>query len=125
MAIFTDRQGHRIRDRQPISGRSQLLQRHYPSGIPSGRQRVQEDSANPSEDGGIGADSQGQSQNGDRGEAGILAKHAGAIAQVLKKFFETARAPLISRDLLDERDIAEFAMSRTLGIPRGFPATEL
>src|SRR6266852_1588381 len=145
VTIFADRQRHGIRDRhrieqlgivakvaevrirdgQPITGRSQLLQSHYSAGIASGRQRVQQDSANPTEDGGVRADPQGQSEDSDRGKAGIFAKHAGAIAQVLEKFFEPARAPLIACDLLDQREITEFAMCRTLSVPRGFATAKL
>jgi len=46
---------------------------------------------------------------------GFLRSVRGGVAQVLQEFFELARAPLVASDLLDKRDVAEFAAGGLLG----------
>jgi hypothetical protein len=48
------------------------------------RQRTKQDSADNREDRSVGAYSESEGEDGDGGEAGIFAEHAGAVAQILE-----------------------------------------
>src|SRR5712672_1513094 len=63
------------------------------------RQSFEQDRIDDREDGGVCANTQGQRQNGDERETGVLAQHASGVAQILQKFFEPTRAPLVAADL--------------------------
>src|SRR5438874_515227 len=54
--------------------------------------RNQENSVHETEDGGVGADAEGESENRDRGKAGRLAEHAESEAKVLEQCFEEGKA---------------------------------
>ena len=47
--------------------------------------RIEEYTVDDGEEGGVGADAQSESEDGDGGEAGILEEHAHAVADVLPK----------------------------------------
>ncbi len=46
---------------------------------------VEQDSVDDGEDGGGGADAEGESENGDGGEAGIFAQHAQSVTKILEE----------------------------------------
>ena len=62
------------------------IQLHQPLRI-SHRQGAQHDGVDQTEDGGIGADAEGQRDHGNGGETGALAQHAHAVADILKQTF--------------------------------------
>ena len=49
------------------------------------RKGTEEDGVDDAENGGGGADAQGQAEHGNRGEAGVLSEHAKAVANVLQE----------------------------------------
>src|SRR4029077_8771660 len=69
-----------------------------------------------------GTDAESERQNRDEREAGILAQHAGAVAQVLQQFIQPSPTPLVARDLLHQVDIAEFASGGLRGLRCRFAA---
>ena len=52
------------------------------------RQRTKQDSVDNREDRSVGAYSESEGEDGDGGEAGIFAEHAGAVAQILEERIE-------------------------------------
>ena len=48
--------------------------------------------------------------HGDECEAGAAAQQAHAVAKILREILEPTAAPLIARDVLDQGDVAEFAV---------------
>jgi hypothetical protein len=59
------------------------FERHQAIAVGHAGQRVQQNHLDPTEDGGVGGDADGQREHGDQREAGALAQHAQTIANVL------------------------------------------
>ena len=76
----------------------------------------QQDAVDDGEDGGVGADTEGQREQGDGGEAGCAAQTARGVAQVAAKAREPESAPHVARHLRDVGDVAELAPRGTLGV---------
>src|SRR4029077_2893444 len=85
-------------------------------------QRIEEHAVDDGEDGGVGADAEGKSEDRDEGEPGILAQRARAVAQILEEFFEPEPAPLVAGNLLHQLNVAKFATGGLLGTVDGFAA---
>src|SRR4029077_9910517 len=64
------------------------------------RVRSEEDSFDPTEHGGVGADSEREAKNRQRGKAGTAAKHAQPKAKVLQSAFNHGQPSLFAIDLL-------------------------
>ena len=80
-----------------------LPDRHHPGGIAE-RQRPQQDRVDDREDGGVGADAEGERQHDDRGEAGTLPHQAQRVAKILEQHVET---PLLAEEAPRVGDRAE------------------
>ena len=100
------------------------------------RKRAQQDSVDEAEDGGVGADAEGESENGDGGEAWRLAEHPQPESEVLKKGLHVASrlsAKLQSRPIVPQEWYfvpthptvpGEWSASRKLlGLSEGSPQT--
>ena len=82
------------------------------------RQLLEHQPVDHAEDGGIGADAQGQRQDSHNREAGVPAQHARAVTQVLPQGFKEAEAVHTVDLLAQQSGIAELAMSSGLRIFR-------
>ena len=63
----------------------------------------------------VGADAEGQRQHRDDGEPGVALKSAPAVANILRDFFEPARAARVAADLLDLIEAAELQPGAAAG----------
>src|SRR5690348_3198665 len=72
------------------------------------RKQVQGGGVENGEDGGVGADAEGEGEDGDCREARGLAQHAEAEAQILREAFDEADAAGLAALFLDAFEAAEF-----------------
>src|SRR3979411_3194934 len=70
------------------------------------------DSVYHRENGGVGADAEGERENGDSSEGGRLPQHAEAVTAVRKKVLKPNAAPHFACVFLDARHVAELVHSR-------------
>src|SRR5437899_480349 len=77
--------------------------------MPSPEKEFPEECVHQGEDGGVGADAEGDREHGNRGERGIAAEQACGEAEVGGQAIECGPAPGFARGFLDERDVAESA----------------
>jgi len=63
------------------------------------RQRADDEGVEQAEDGGVGADSERQGQNGGGRESGVLAQHAQRVSEVLEESLQGRPSPLRARVL--------------------------
>ena len=83
------------------------------------RKRAEDDAAHQTEDGGVRADAESKCEDSNDREAEVATQQTRPVANVLREVVEPAAAPLIARDVLDERDVAEFAAGGFGGLLRG------
>jgi len=82
-------------------------------------QRTQQHAVDHAEDGRGGADAEGQREDGDDGEAGMLAQHPQAETQVTAQGVEPRPAVLVAGDFLELFDAAEFPLRGKAGLLAG------
>ncbi len=83
------------------------------------REWAKDDGVDDAEDGGVCADAERESEDGDEGEAGIFAERAKGVAEILGEVVEyRGDTALVARGLLDQGDVAEFAVSAFGGLLR-------
>jgi hypothetical protein len=87
-------------------------------------QRLEHDGIDQAKDGGVGADTESEGRHGDGGEAGSLAQHAEAVADVGEEIFEPTPAPHLTRRFLDQGFVAEFATGGVQGFLGRFAALD-
>src|SRR4029077_2390754 len=80
------------------------------------RERLEKDGVYDGKDGDVGADAEGESQDGDESEAGASTKHARGVAKILAGGFDPADDVHSACVLFHESRVAEAA----LGIVAGF-----
>ncbi len=81
---------------------------HEAAGLGEG-EGAEHDGIDHTEDGGIGADAEGEGERGDECEARAFAEAARGVAQILQQDFEPAEGPHFARGLLQGSGIAESA----------------
>ncbi len=67
------------------------------------RQGAQQDRIHEAVDGGVGADAEGEREDGEGGEGAVMEHGAEAVAQVLRELFEQRPAPYGAGAFLTER----------------------
>ncbi len=70
--------------------------------------RIEQDTVDHRKERSVRADAERERQDGDRREAGAFAQRANGESNILRQFVKPSPAPLIPRDVLDQRHIAEF-----------------
>ena len=88
------------------------------------RQRAQNHGIYDAEDGGVGANTEGEGQDGDGGEGGILAERAQGVANVGEKALEGRPLPDFAAVVFDEGEIAEGAARGGGGFCAGHAARD-
>jgi hypothetical protein len=83
------------------------------------RQGPQRQGLDDAEDQRVGADAQGQREDGDEGEARALAQQAGGVPDVTGEAVQPGPGPDGAQLLLDQRHVAERAASRIARLLRG------
>jgi hypothetical protein len=78
-------------------------------------QRAKKNVIDETEDGGVGADAERESQGGDEGERGRLAEDAKGIAQVLEKSFEERERALVADAFLGLLEATKLEEGLTTG----------
>src|SRR6185437_8904509 len=84
-----------------------VLNSHQFAGV-GVRQSMQQGCVDDTVDGRGGSDAEGQREDGDGGESGGLAQHAGTIADVLPQRFDQMAGADLASLLFDLLDAAEF-----------------
>ena len=88
-------------------------------------ERLQDDGVDEGEDGGVRADAQGECQDRDEREPGILTERAQRVANILDDFVEPCRDPDAPRILPGQRDVAELQQARRRASSGGIPRSTL
>src|SRR5215469_112969 len=89
------------------------------------RQVAQQDLIGQREDGGVGADAQGESENGDGGEARRFSEHAKSEAQILEQGVEEGKATAVAVALPGLFETAELEERLAAGLFGGHALSEV
>ena len=85
----------------------------------SHREHAEDDRVDKGEDGGVGADAEGESEDGDGSEGGILAQGAQGVADVLEQRFEERDAAGVATFFFGGFEAAKFEAGAAEGfVPR-------
>ena len=81
------------------------------------RERAEDDGIDDAEDGGVGADAERECQDRDDGKGRIFAESAEGVAEILGEVVEECGDwTLVARGVMDEGDVAEFAVGGFVGM---------
>jgi hypothetical protein len=83
------------------------------------RERTEEDGVDDTENGGVGADAEGEGENGDGGESGIFAEYAEGKADVAGESFEEEAGALFANVFLGFFNGAESDVGAAFGFRAG------
>ncbi len=80
------------------------------------RERAEDDGIDDAENGGVGANAEGQGENRHEGECGAVTQGSHRVAQVLPQGFEPVKRPHLSTGLLPQGGVAELVSGGAGGI---------